>query len=137
MVLAVLIERLHKAFNQAIHEYNYQGEFKGVFPVKCNQQRHVVEELITCGKKWDFGLEAGSKAELLIALSLIENPKALLICNGYKDRRYIETAILGRQLGRQPVVVIEQLGEVERIIAASKDTRLLPIAVVNAFLIKP
>jgi arginine decarboxylase len=80
--------------------------------VKCNQQRHVVEELVSCGKRWNFGLEAGSKAELLIALSLLDDPDALLICNGYKDRLYIETAILARRLGRRPVVVIEQPDEV-------------------------
>ncbi len=64
--------------------------------MKCNQQRHVVEQLVESGSRWHFGLEAGSKAELLIALSLLEDARALLICNGYKDRRYIETAILAR-----------------------------------------
>jgi hypothetical protein len=103
-----------------------------VFPVKCNQQRHVVEELVACGKRWHFGLEAGSKAELLIALSLIDDPEALLICNGYKDQRYIETAILARRLGRQPVVVIEQADEVERIISASKALGAAPFIGVRA-----
>ena len=126
-----LIE-LHEAFKQAINTYEYEGTYQGVFPVKCNQHRHVVEELITCGKTWHFGLEAGSKAELLIALSLLEDPKALMICNGYKDKRYIETAILARQLGRRPIIVIEQLDEVSRIISASKDIGAAPLLGIRA-----
>ena len=99
-ILEDCLRNLHKAFENAIAHYEYQGKYQGVFPIKCNQQRHVVEELIKCGSQWHFGLEAGSKAELLIALSILEDPKALLICNGYKDQRYIETAILARQLER-------------------------------------
>ena len=114
------LERLHAAFERAISHYDYSGCYQGVFPIKCNQQRHVVEHLVESGRRWNFGLEAGSKAELLIALSLTQNPHALLICNGYKDHRYIETAILARKLGHQPVVVIEQADEVPRIIKASK-----------------
>ena len=119
-ILEDRLERLHAAFERAIAQYGYAGRYQGVFPVKCNQQRHVVEELAESGRRWHFGLEAGSKAELLIALSLVDDPEALLICNGYKDQRYIETAILARRLGRQPVVVIEQADEVERIIRASR-----------------
>jgi arginine decarboxylase len=103
-----------------------------VFPVKCNQQRHVVEQLVETGRRWHFGLEAGSKAELLIALSLIDDPEALLICNGYKDRRYIETAILDSRMGRQPVVVIEQADEVGRIIAASQELGAAPFIGIRA-----
>ena len=126
------LERLHSAFERAIAQYGYSGHYQGVFPVKCNQQRHVVEQLVESGRRWHFGLEAGSKAELLIALSLLEDPKALLICNGYKDRRYIETAILARQLGRQPVVVIEQADEVPRIIEASRSLGAAPLIGVRA-----
>ncbi|MEI6615877.1 MAG: biosynthetic arginine decarboxylase [Cyanobium sp. ELA507] len=131
-ILEDRLERLHAAFERAIAQYAYRGRYQGVFPVKCNQQRHVVEQLVESGRRWHFGLEAGSKAELLIALSLIEDPEALLICNGYKDRRYIETAILARRLGRQPVVVIEQADEVERIIAASRDLGGAPFIGVRA-----
>ena len=131
-ILEDRLERLHAAFERAIAQYGYQGRYQGVFPVKCNQQRHVVEELVSCGKRWHFGLEAGSKAELLIALSLIDDPEALLICNGYKDQRYIETAILARRLGRQPVVVIEQADEVPRIIRASKALGAAPLIGVRA-----
>ena len=125
-ILEDRLERLHGAFERAIAQYGYAGRYQGVFPVKCNQQRHVVEELVSSGRRWHFGLEAGSKAELLIALSLVDDPDALLICNGYKDQRYIETAILARRLGRQPVVVIEQADEVERIIRASRELGAAP-----------
>ena len=131
-ILEDRLERLHAAFERAIAQYGYSGRYQGVFPVKCNQQRHVVEQLVETGRRWHFGLEAGSKAELLIALSLLEDPEALLICNGYKDRRYIETAILARRLGRQPVVVIEQADEVERIIAASQALGAAPFLGIRA-----
>ncbi len=131
-ILEDRLTQLHKAFANAINQYDYKGHYQGVFPIKCNQQRHVVEEVIACGHRWHFGLEAGSKAELLIALSLLKNSKALLICNGYKDQRYIETAILARQLNRQPIVVIEQLDEVERIIAASRELGAAPLIGVRA-----
>ena len=131
-ILEDRLERLHAAFERAIAQYGYAGRYQGVFPVKCNQQRHVVEELVSSGGRWNFGLEAGSKAELLIALSLLDDPEALLICNGYKDRRYIETAILARRLGRRPVVVIEQADEVERIIAASRELGAAPYLGIRA-----
>jgi len=131
-ILEDRLERLHAAFERAIAQYAYRGRYQGVFPVKCNQQRHVVEQLVESGRRWHFGLEAGSKAELLIALSLLDDPEALLICNGYKDRRYIETAILARRLGRKPVVVIEQADEVERIIAASNELGAAPFIGIRA-----
>jgi arginine decarboxylase len=131
-ILEDRLERLHTAFERAIAQYGYAGRYQGVFPVKCNQQRHVVEQLVETGKRWHFGLEAGSKAELLIALSLLEDPEAMLICNGYKDRRYIETAILARRLGRKPVVVVEQADEVGRIIEASRELGAAPLIGIRA-----
>ncbi len=131
-ILEDRLRRIHEVFQKATSHYGYEGQYQGVFPVKCNQQRHVIEELMACGRHWNFGLEAGSKAELLIALSLVDNAKALLICNGYKDQRYIETAILARQLGRQPVIVIEQPDEVERIIKASKEIGSAPLIGIRA-----
>ena len=126
------LELLNAAFERAIAQYGYDGSYQGVFPIKCNQQRNVVEHLVDCGERWNFGLEAGSKAELLIALALTRNPEALLVCNGYKDRRYIETAILARQLGHRPVVVIEQPDEVNRIIAASQALKASPFIGIRA-----
>ena len=131
-ILEDRLKHLHQAFGQAIGQDGYPGHYQGVFPVKCNQQRHVVEQLVESGRPWHFGLEAGSKAELLIALSLLDDPQALLICNGYKDQRYIETAILARRLGRQPIVVIEQADEVARIIAASRELGAAPLIGIRA-----
>ena len=131
-ILEDRLERLHAAFERAIAQYGYSGRYQGVFPVKCNQMRHVVEQLVESGHRWHFGLEAGSKAELLIALSLLSDPAALLICNGTKDRRYIETAILARRLGRQPVVVLEQADEVGRIIEASQALGAAPFIGIRA-----
>ncbi len=131
-ILEDRLERLHGAFERAIAQYGYTSRYQGVFPIKCNQQRHVVEQLVESGRRWHFGLEAGSKAELLIALSLVSDPEALLICNGYKDQRYIETAILARQLGRQPVVVIEQPDELDRIIRCSRELGAAPLIGVRA-----
>jgi arginine decarboxylase len=131
-ILEDRIERLNACFSKAIARYNYDGDYRGVFPVKCNQQRHLVEALVRYGKPHLFGLEAGSKPELMIALALLDTPGALLICNGYKDRDYIETAILGRRLGKTPIIVLEQMEEVEVAIAASHALGIEPILGVRA-----
>jgi arginine decarboxylase len=131
-ILEDRIERLNACFAKAIARYNYPGVYRGVFPVKCNQQRHLVEDLVRFGKPYQFGLEAGSKPELMIALATLDTPGALLICNGYKDREYIEAAILARRLGKTPIVVIEQLEEVDLAIAASRKLGLPPILGVRA-----
>ena len=131
-ILEDRIKKLREAFAHSISTYNYLGKYQGVFPIKCNHQHHVIEKILRSGRQWNFGLEAGSKAELLIALSLINDPEALLICNGYKDQRYIETAILARQLGKNPIVVIEQFDEVERIISASKKLGAAPLIGIRA-----
>ncbi len=93
-ILASRVKGLAAAFQKTIDEYGYQGRFRGVYPIKVNQQRHVVEEIIQYGAELGVGLEAGSKPELLIALALLDTPDALIICNGYKDRAYIETSSL-------------------------------------------
>ena len=85
-ILEDRIERLNACFAKAIARYNYPGIYRGVFPVKCNQQRHLIEDLVKFGKPHQFGLEAGSKPELMIALAMLDTPGALLTCNGYKDR---------------------------------------------------
>lgn len=131
-ILEDRIERLNACFAKAIARYNYAGEYRGVFPVKCNQQRHLIESLVNYGRPFQFGLEAGSKPELLIALAHLDTPGALLICNGYKDRDYIETAVLGRRLGKTPILVIEQIEEVDLAIAASQRLGVEPILGVRA-----
>lgn len=131
-ILEDRLERLTSCFARAIARYNYDGVYQGVFPVKCNQQRHLVEDLVRFGKPHQFGLEAGSKAELLIALATLSTPGALLICNGYKDREYIETAMLGQRLGQVPIIVLEQLEEVDVVIEASRRLGICPILGVRA-----
>ena len=131
-ILEDRIERLNAAFAKAIARYNYEGVYKGVFPTKCNQQRHLIEDLVRFGKPHQFGLEAGSKPELMIALASLKTPGALLICNGYKDREYIETAMLARRLGQTPIIVLEQVEEVALAIEASKKLGVQPILGVRA-----
>ncbi len=126
-ILEDRIERLNAAFAKAIARYNYEGVYRGVFPVKCNQQRHLVEDLVRFGKPHQFGLEAGSKPELMIALATLDTPGALLICNGYKDREYIEAAILAKQLGKTVIIVLEQIEEVDLVIQASRKLKIHPI----------
>lgn len=131
-ILADRIERLNACFAKAIARYSYPGRYRGVFPVKCNQQRHLVEDLVRFGQPHQFGLEAGSKPELLIAIASLKTPGALLICNGYKDLEYVETAMLAQRLGHQAIIVIEQLEEVDLVIEASRRLQIQPILGVRA-----
>jgi arginine decarboxylase len=131
-ILEDRIERLNACFGKAIARYNYPGVYRGVFPVKCNQQRHLVEDLVRFGKPHQFGLEAGSKPELMIALATLKTPGALLICNGYKDREYIETAMLAQRLGHTPIIVLEQIEEVQLVIEAQHKLGIQPILGVRA-----
>ena len=131
-ILEDRIERLNACFAKAIARYNYPGVYKGVFPVKCNQQRHLIEDLVRFGKPHQFGLEAGSKPELMIGLALLDTPDALLICNGYKDREYIETAMLSQRLGQTAIIVLEQIEEVQLVIAASHQLGIKPILGIRA-----
>jgi arginine decarboxylase len=131
-ILEDRIERINAAFARAIARYSYSGVYKGVFPVKCNQQRHLVEDLVRFGQPHQFGLEAGSKPELMIALATLKTPGALVICNGYKDREYVETAMLARGLGKTPIIVLEQIEEVDLVIEASRKLGIKPILGVRA-----
>lgn len=138
-ILGDRIERLNACFAKAIARYNYTNIYQGVFPIKCNQHRHIVEALVHFGKPYQFGLEAGSKPELIIALAALEpsiiNGKPtepLLICNGYKDKEYIETALLARRLGHKPIIVIEQIEELYLAIEASRNLGIEPILGVRA-----
>jgi arginine decarboxylase len=114
---------LNGAFNTSIREYGYKGRYKGVMPIKVNQQRHVVEELVRAGQKYDLGLEAGSKAELLVAMALLEpkdNDETLLILNGYKDSEYVETALHAQRLGIKPVLVLDRFAELDLVLHMGK-----------------
>jgi len=131
-ILKDRINALHDSFFKAIKTYKYKNIYQGVFPVKCNQQKNVLEKIIEFGSQWNFGLEVGSKSELLIGLALLENQNSLLICNGYKDKKYIEIATLARKLGKNPIIVIEQRDEVKRIIQAVQDLNATPLIGIRA-----
>lgn len=126
-ILRSRVIQLNKAFQAAIRDEAYTGRYRGVFPIKVNQLREVVEEILDAGEEYDYGLEAGSKPELLIALALLESKKALLVCNGYKDEDYIRLALMGRRLGRRTVIVVEQLEEVDQIIRISREMDVVPV----------
>lgn len=125
-ILATRIEQLAGCFDEAIAEHEYAGRWRGVYPIKVNQQAHVVEEVIAYGARFGVGLEAGSKPELLIALALLETPDALLVCNGYKDRAYVETALLAQRLGRNPVIVVDRFSEIELIVKTAAELGIRP-----------
>jgi arginine decarboxylase len=131
-ILQDRIDRLNSAFSKAIARYNYKGAYRGVFPVKCNQQRHLVESFVRFGERHQFGLEAGSKPELMIAMAMLHTPGALLVCNGYKDREYLEKAILARRLGKNCIIVLEQVEEVSQVIACSRRLGIRPVLGVRA-----
>src|SRR6202041_3076026 len=119
--------QLNEMFNQAIREEGYKGEYRGVFPIKVNQLREVVDEIIAAGRDYNYGLEAGSKPELMIALAMNEGPNRLVVCNGYKDHDYIRLALLGRKLGKRVIMVVEQLSEIDDIIRISEETGVKPM----------
>ena len=120
------IELLNGCFSKAIEENGYKGSYRGVYPIKVNQQRHLVDELIKFGAASRLGLECGSKPELLIVLALMNTPNALIICNGFKDVEYIETAILSQKLGRNTIIVVDRVIELPMIIAAAKKFNTTP-----------
>ncbi|KIC20030.1 biosynthetic arginine decarboxylase [Leisingera sp. ANG-Vp] len=121
------LNRLHEAFRAAMESTGYTGQYRGVFPIKVNQQAEVISHLMTAGQQYNYGLEAGSKPELLIALSQPLTEDALLICNGSKDEDFIRLALLSRKLGLRTVIVIETLEEFDLIRRASEDLNIRPL----------
>ncbi|PYJ87264.1 MAG: arginine decarboxylase [Verrucomicrobia bacterium] len=121
------VESINCAFQKAIEEFGYKNHYRGVFPIKVNQLREVIEEIVDAGQEFHFGLEAGSKPELVAALAMHKDPESLIICNGYKDRAFIRIALLGRKLGKRVVIVVEKLEELEQAIRASKEVGLEPM----------
>ncbi len=125
-ILASRLHTINSAFQRAIREYDYHGRYRGVYPIKVNQQRHIVKEMVEHGAPFALGLEAGSKPELLISLALLDTPNALIICNGYKDRAYLETALLAQRLGRYPVIVIDRQNELDLLIKTARELGIRP-----------
>ncbi|MEM9444369.1 MAG: biosynthetic arginine decarboxylase [Verrucomicrobiota bacterium] len=121
------VEKINQTFQEAIDKYHFQGSYRGVFPIKVNQLREVVEEIIDAGEPYHFGLEVGSKPELLAALAVHQDPESLIICNGYKDTAFIRLALLGRKLGKKLILVIEKMEELQRVLDVAKDLEVEPL----------
>ena len=115
-LVAGQVRKLQRAFSKSIREFEYQGAHMCVYPMKVNQQRPVVEEYLREGSRYDFGLEAGSKAELYVAMALEQSPDSLLVLNGFKDEEFIRLAFAGAKSGKRVVIVIEKLSELDHIL---------------------
>jgi arginine decarboxylase len=131
-ILADRIKQINESFGRAIRDCDYKGIYQGVYPVKVNQQRHIVNEVVEFGRPWQFGLEAGSKPELLIALSAMKETGGLIICNGYKDPSYIETALIAQRFDKTVLVVLERLEELDYTLKAAEKLGIAPMLGVRA-----
>jgi arginine decarboxylase len=127
-ILRSRIEHLTTRFVQAAEEFNYTGGYTTVYPIKVNQQRHVVEEIVEFGKAHRVGLECGSKPELQAILGLAENTEHMIICNGYKDEEFMRLALMGQKLGHQVYIVIEQLSEIDVLLQVADEMGVVPTA---------
>jgi arginine decarboxylase len=126
-ILRHRVEAINQAFCNSIAEFNYQGRYRGVFPIKVNQLREVVEEILDAGKPFEFGLEVGSKPELFAGLAMQSQVGSLIICNGYKDADFIKMAMLGLKLGKKVIVVVEKLEELRQVITLSRQMNVEPM----------
>jgi len=120
------IEKINECFSKSIKEYNFNGTYFNVFPIKVNQQRAVLEEVVRHGKKFNIGLEAGSKPELHAVLANMDNPEALIICNGYKDEDFIELALLAQKMGKNIFIVVEKMNELHLVVELSRRIGVRP-----------
>ena len=126
-ILAHRLRELHGAFQAAIDENGYRGRYTAVYPIKVNQQRPVVEEVFRYGQEFDFGLEVGSKPELLAVMAMTgESPERLIVCNGFKDESYVEAVVLAAKLGRPIIPVVEGFVELDRILRLSESHGVRP-----------
>ena len=125
-ILRSRIESLSERFQGAIREFEYGGGYTTVYPIKVNQQRHVVEEIVQFGAAHGVGLECGSKPELQAVLGLTESSEHLIVCNGYKDEEFMRLALMGQKLGHRVFIVVEQLSEVDVLLAAADDLGVRP-----------
>ncbi len=125
-VLRERIGELHDCFQNAIDEFGYKSRYRGVYPIKVNQQSQVVESILSFGKLYHLGLEAGSKPELLTVMSLIDDPEALILCNGYKDEEFIELALLGKKLGKNVIIIVEKYSELKAVFESADRLNVRP-----------
>jgi arginine decarboxylase len=125
-ILDTQINELHEAFRNSIAEYNYEAKHRGVFPMKVNQKRSVVERLMAAGHRYEYGIEVGTKAELAAALTISTHSNALLICNGVKDRKYLELALAAAKIGKNPLVIVEEVTDLKKISEVSSAMNISP-----------
>jgi arginine decarboxylase len=125
-IIKARVVELNEAFGRAMSEYGYRNVYRGVYPIKVNQDRYLVERLVTYGRPYHFGLEAGSKPELLAVMAMLEDEEALIVCNGYKDEQYVETALLASKLGRNVILVVEKPSELALIRQIAGKTGVRP-----------
>lgn len=126
-ILDARIKQLHEGFGRAIEQFEYKGHYRGVYPIKVNQQQQVLEEIAEFGARYHHGFEAGSKAELIAAISFLHDKEAYLVCNGYKDAEFIDLGLLARKMGIQCIFVVESPTELEQIIERSVALGIRPI----------
>jgi arginine decarboxylase len=126
-ILRSQVKVINETFRDVIKEAGFQGQYNGVYPIKVNQMREVVEEIVDAGAPYDYGLEAGSKPELLSVLAYNENVNALTVLNGYKDEEYLRLALLGNKIGRKVIVVIEKFSELHKILKLSREMNVEPM----------
>jgi arginine decarboxylase len=125
-ILRARINNLAEVFRAAIGEFGYTGQYTTVYPIKVNQQRHVVQEIVEFGADHDVGLECGSKPELQAVLGLNESTQHVIVCNGYKDEEFMRLALMGQKLGHQVFVVMEQLHELDVLLSVAEDMGVEP-----------
>jgi arginine decarboxylase len=127
-ILRTRIETLAEKFAAAIEEFGYQGRYTTVYPVKVNQQRHIIEEILDFGEPAGVGLEVGSKPELQAVLALTERTDHIIVCNGYKDEEYMRLALMGQKLGHTVLIVIEKISEVDTLLRVARELAVQPTA---------
>ena len=127
-ILRARIAQLNERFAAAIKEFGYEGGYTAVYPIKVNQQRHVVQEILDFGRPYNVGLECGSKPELQAVLGLSDSSEHLIVCNGYKDEEFMRLALMGQKLGHTVFIVLEQLSELDVLLDAARDLDVLPTA---------
>ena len=131
-ILRSQIVSLNRTFRKIIEDADYKGRYYGVYPIKVNQLREVVEEIVDAGSSYDYGLEAGSRPELIAALAYNTNQYSLTILNGYKDEDYLRLGLLGNKLGKKIIVVIEKLTELPLLLKLAEEMKVTPIIGIRA-----
>ena len=126
-ILKARISQLSSEFRRAIVEHGYTGGYTSVYPIKVNQQRHVVEEIVAFGAEFGVGLECGSKPELQAVLGLAPRTDHLIVCNGYKDEEFMRLALMGHRLGHQVFIVLEQLAELDDVLRVADEMGISPV----------